>query len=63
MNSQNQQKLAYSFSSCFNFIYIAAADLVPEIKHEANAELIVVQFLSFMIGIALLLIVGFVFED
>ena len=46
-----------------NFIYIAAADLVPEIKHEANAELIVVQFLSFMIGIALLLIVGFVFED
>ena len=46
-----------------NFIYIAAADLIPEIKHEESARLNVVHFLSFMIGIALLLIVRFVFED
>ena len=46
-----------------NFIYIAAADLIPEIKHEESARLNVVHFLSFMTGIALLLIVRFVFED
>jgi len=46
-----------------NFIYIAAADLIPEIKHEESARLNIVHFLSFMIGIALLLIVRFVFED
>jgi zinc and cadmium transporter len=46
-----------------NFIYIAAADLIPENKHEENAKLNIVHFLSFMIGIALLLIVRFVFED
>jgi zinc and cadmium transporter len=46
-----------------NFIYIAAADLIPEIKHEENATLNVVHFLSFLAGIALLLIVRFVFED
>jgi zinc and cadmium transporter len=46
-----------------NFIYIAAADLIPEIKHEENAQLNIVHFLSFMIGIAILLIVRFAFED
>jgi zinc and cadmium transporter len=46
-----------------NFIYIAAADLIPEIKHEESAALNVVHFLSFFAGIALLLIVRFVFED
>jgi zinc and cadmium transporter len=46
-----------------NFIYIAAADLIPEIKHEENARLNVVHFLSFLFGLALLLMVRFVFED
>jgi zinc and cadmium transporter len=45
-----------------NFIYIAAADLIPEIKHEENARLNVVHFLSFLLGLALLLAVRFVFE-
>jgi len=46
-----------------NFIYIAAADLIPEIKHEENATLNLVHFLSFLFGLALLLIVRFVFEE
>ena len=46
-----------------NFIYIAAADLIPEIKHEESAALNVIHFLSFLVGIALLLVVRFVFED
>jgi zinc and cadmium transporter len=45
-----------------NFIYIAAADLIPEIKHEENAWLNAVHFLSFVVGLALLLLVGLVFE-
>jgi len=45
-----------------NFIYIAAADLIPEIKHEESATLNVVHFLSFLAGIALLLGVRLVFE-
>jgi zinc and cadmium transporter len=46
-----------------NFIYIAAADLIPEIKHEESARLNIVHFLSFLGGIMLLLAVRFVFED
>jgi zinc and cadmium transporter len=46
-----------------NFIYIAAADLIPEIKHEENPTLNAVHFLSFLLGLALLLLVRFVFED
>ncbi|HSK30415.1 MAG TPA: ZIP family metal transporter [Candidatus Limnocylindria bacterium] len=46
-----------------NFIYIAAADLIPEIKHEENAWLQVVHFLSFLLGLALLFLVVLVFED
>jgi len=45
-----------------NFIYIAAADLIPEIKHEESAKLNVIHFASFLIGIALLLAVRFTFE-
>lgn len=45
-----------------NFIYIAAADLIPEIKHEENARLNVIHFLSFLIGIMFLLAVRFAFE-
>jgi len=45
-----------------NFIYIAAADLIPEIKYAESARLNVMHFLSFLIGIALLLVVRFMFE-
>jgi zinc and cadmium transporter len=44
-----------------NFIYIAAADLIPEIKHEESIHLNVVHFLSFVTGMALLLGVRFAF--
>jgi zinc and cadmium transporter len=46
-----------------NFIYIAAADLIPEIKHEENATLNVIHLLSFLLGIGILLAVRLVFED
>jgi zinc and cadmium transporter len=46
-----------------NFIYIAAADLIPEIKHEDNPTLNAIHFCSFLVGILLLLGVRFVFED
>jgi zinc and cadmium transporter len=45
-----------------NFIYIAAADLIPEIKHEESARLNVIHFLSFLTGMALLLAIRLVFE-
>jgi len=38
-----------------NFIYIAAADLVPEIKHEESLGLGALHFISFLIGLGLLL--------
>jgi zinc and cadmium transporter len=44
-----------------NFIYIAAADLIPEIKHEESIKLNVVHFLSFLAGMVLLLGVRFAF--
>ena len=46
-----------------NFIYIAAADLIPEIKHEESARLNALHFLSFIAGILLLLGVRFAFEN
>ena len=46
-----------------NFIYIAAADLIPEIKHEDDPTLNVIHFCSFLIGIALLLTVSLLFEN
>jgi zinc and cadmium transporter len=45
-----------------NFIYIAAANLIPEINHEESASLNVIHFLSFLIGIAFLLAVRLAFE-
>jgi len=45
-----------------NFIYIAAADLIPEIKHEETAATNIVHFLSFLLGLALLLLVRLCFE-
>ena len=44
-----------------NFLYIAAADLIPEIKHEASARRQVVHFVAFLVGIILLLVVRLVF--
>jgi zinc and cadmium transporter len=45
-----------------NFIYIAAADLIPEIKHEENARVNIVHFLAFLFGIGLLWVVRLAFE-
>lgn len=45
-----------------NFIYIAAADLIPEIKHEEYARLNIVHFLAFLFGIGLLWVVRLAFE-
>jgi zinc and cadmium transporter len=44
-----------------NFIYIAAADLVPEVKHEASLRLGALHFVSFLTGLGLLLGVRLVF--
>jgi zinc and cadmium transporter len=46
-----------------NFIYIAAADLIPEIKHADDPTLNVIHFCSFLIGIALLLTLNLLFES
>lgn len=45
-----------------NFIYIAAADLIPEIKHEESLARNSLHFLSFLIGLVLLLAVRFAFH-
>lgn len=38
-----------------NFIYIAASDLIPEVKNEGNFRLSSIHFLSFLAGLGLLL--------
>lgn len=38
-----------------NFIYIAAADLIPEIKQQVSLSRSIVHFIVFMIGIAITL--------
>jgi zinc and cadmium transporter len=43
-----------------NFIYIAAADLIPEIKHQVSLRRSVVHFGVFIIGIAIMLTVKFI---
>ncbi len=40
-----------------NFIYIAAADLIPEIKHQVNLRRSVIHFLVFLAGIGIMLLV------
>jgi zinc and cadmium transporter len=45
-----------------NFIYIAAADLIPEIKREDTLKLNVVHFIAFLAGLALLLGTRIAFE-
>lgn len=45
-----------------NFIYIAAADLIPEIKQHEDARANIVHFLWFLAGLGLLWMVGLVFD-
>lgn len=43
-----------------NFIYIAAADLIPEIKHQVGLGRSLVHFGVFLIGIAIMFMVKFI---
>lgn len=45
-----------------NFIYIAASDLIPEVKSEGNSRLGSIHFLSFLVGLGLLLVIRLLFE-
>lgn len=40
-----------------NFIYIASADLIPEIKHKQNPKESLAHFLFFLLGILLMLLI------
>lgn len=40
-----------------NFIYIAAADLIPEIKHAVGIRRSIVHFCVFLVGIGIMLLV------
>jgi zinc and cadmium transporter len=40
-----------------NFIYIAAADLIPEIKHTTNLKRSALHFGTFVVGLAIMLII------
>lgn len=44
-----------------NFIYIAAADLIPEIKHAVSFRRSLVHFCVFIIGIGVMLLVKFIY--
>jgi zinc and cadmium transporter len=46
-----------------NFIYIAASDLVPEVKHEQLLRNHTIHFIAFICGIALILITRIVFDS
>ena len=39
-----------------NFIYIAAADLIPEIRHKASDKKSIINFFVFLLGIAFMLL-------
>ena len=43
-----------------NFIYIAAADLIPEIKHQVSLSRSIIHFVVFAIGIAIMLAVKYI---
>jgi zinc and cadmium transporter len=45
-----------------NFIYIAAADLIPEVKHEESPARAGVHLLSFLLGLSLLLLIRVLFH-
>jgi zinc and cadmium transporter len=43
-----------------NFIYIAAADLIPEIKHTTNLRRSVIHFCAFIAGLGIMLAIKYV---
>jgi zinc and cadmium transporter len=45
-----------------NFIYIAAADLIPEVKHEESLSRSAIHFVSFLLGLGLLLLIRLMFH-
>lgn len=45
-----------------NFIYIAASDLIPEVKHDLVLRNNVIHFGAFVAGVFLILVTRFVFE-
>jgi zinc and cadmium transporter len=45
-----------------NFIYIAASDLIPEIKHEKRLSKNLIHFAAFAGGVFVILITKWVFE-
>jgi zinc and cadmium transporter len=46
-----------------NFIYIAAADLIPEVKHEESLARAGIHFAAFLLGLVLLLLVRLALHD
>jgi zinc and cadmium transporter len=46
-----------------NFIYIAAADLIPEVKHQTRLSRSILHSVAFTAGVGLLLIVRLAFES
>jgi len=61
--------VAYYFSASYdvsfllpfaagNFIYIAASDLIPEVKHSEKIKTNIIHFASFLLGIAIIFVVG-----
>ena len=46
-----------------NFIYIAASDLIPEIKHRENLKKSLLHFVVFLCGIGLMLLIKIIFTD
>jgi zinc and cadmium transporter len=43
-----------------NFIYIAAADLIPEIKHQVSLRRSIIHFCVFLVGIGIMLVVKYI---
>jgi zinc and cadmium transporter len=59
-------KLNLAYLTAFaagNFIYIAAADLIPEFKKESNLKLSMINLFFFIFGVAVLFITYFVFHS
>jgi len=46
-----------------NFIYIAASDLIPEIKHKESLKKSLIHFAVFLCGIGLMLLIKITFAD
>lgn len=41
-----------------NFIYIAASDLIPEVKHSERFKTNIIHFVSFLLGVMIIFVVG-----